>query len=60
MSLLARMGCLDAAKALRATFNAKQVWNSTPEGNPIVNGCDLSKPGVVPVEYTPPKQKGRK
>ena len=57
MSLLQRMGYLDAAKLVRATFDAKQVWNSTPEGNPMVNGCDLSKPGIVPVEYLKPKAK---
>jgi hypothetical protein len=53
------MGYLDAAKLLRSTFTAKQVWNSKPEGNPIVNGCDLSKPGCVWTPYEKPKVRKR-
>ena len=40
----------------------KVRWMKAPDmeaGSPMVNGCDLSKPGCVWTPYTPPKVKAR-
>jgi hypothetical protein len=58
-SRLDRMGFADAV-ALRDTFSGGLRWLSDADGttgSPIVNGCDLSQPGCVWTDYTPPKRK---
>ena len=59
--ILAAHGWLEPARLLRERFGAKMIYlqTTTSWGNPISNGCDLSKPGIVPIPYLKPAVKKR-
>jgi hypothetical protein len=55
-------GWLATSGYLRERLGTQKFWLRTPRfefGDPIFNGCDLSKPGIVPPERVPPKAKVR-
>jgi hypothetical protein len=59
---LEAIGFLAEAGHLRKRLGTQKFWLRTPRfefGDPIFNGCDLSKPGIVPPERVPPKAKVR-
>jgi hypothetical protein len=62
-SELSAIGFLEPADALKATFGVSKFYLRTPRltfGDPVFNGCDLTKPGVTGwTEYIPPKVRVR-